>query len=177
MAGHPDHAKLVYNVLLFWVSRRMSIFLQRIKLALTPSSHSRRATNTRVLRPRSGQLKKTTKTGDAPIKTLPRATSKSDSVINTSTCVRPRKLRSRSRQQKKSKTNDTCEKTLPTAISKSYSGITRHLKASPVCRKRFRVLDKARKSCHLSFLEAVFISGLSPVLCAQKEFVRSLSLF
>ena len=37
----------------------------------------------RVLRPRSGQLKKT-KTGDAPEKTLPRPASKSDSGINTS---------------------------------------------------------------------------------------------
>ena len=41
----------------------------------------------------------------------------------------------------------------------------------------FRVLAKARNSGHLSFLEAVFISRLSPVLRAQKEFVRSLALF
>ena len=83
------------------------------------------------------------------------------------------------------KTNDVGEKTLPPAISKSNGGITRHLKTSPefrnaVCSnpvKRFRVLAKARNSGHLSFLEAVFISRLSPVLCAQKEFVRSLALF
>ena len=137
----------------------------------------------RVLRPRSGQLKKTIKTGDVPEKTLPRATSTSDSGISTR--ISARVLRSQSRQLKKTKTADVCEKTLPPAISKSDSGITRHLKTSAECRnavcsnpvKRFRVLAKARNSGHLSFLEAVFISRLSPVLCAQKEFVRSLALF
>ena len=118
-----------------------------------------------------------------PEKTLPRATSKSDSGINTS--ISARVLRSRSRQLKKTKTDDACEKTLPPATSKSDSGITRHLKTSAECRnavgsnpmKRFTILAKARNSGHLSFLEAVFISRLSPVLCAQKEFVRSLALF
>ena len=137
----------------------------------------------RVLRPRSGQLKKTTKTGDVPEKTLPRATSKSDSGINTS--ISARVVRSRSRQLKKTRTDDACEKTLPPATSKSDSGITRHLKTSAECRnavgfnpvKRFRVLAKARNSGHLSFLEAVFISQLLPALCTQKEFVRSLALW
>ena len=136
----------------------------------------------RVLRPRSGQLKKTIKTGDVPEKTLPHATSTSDSGISTR--ISARVLRSQSRQLKKTKTADVCEKTLPPAISKSDSGITRHLKTSAECRnavcsnpvKRFRVLAKARNSGHLGFLEAVFISRLSPVLCAQKEFVRSLAL-
>ena len=90
------------------------------------------------------------------------------------TSINARVLRSRSRQLKKTKTDDACEKTLPPATSKSDSGITRHLKTSAECRnavcsnpvKRFRVLAKARTSGHLSFLEAVFISRLSPVLCA-----------
>ena len=128
-------------------------------------------------------MKKTTKTGDANETTLPHATSKSDSGINTNTSARV--LRSRSRQLKKTKTDDACENTLPPAISKSDSGITRHLKISPECWnavcsnpvKRFRVLAKARNSGHLSFLEAVFISRFSPVLCAQKESVCSLALF
>ena len=137
----------------------------------------------RELRPRSGQLKKTTKIGDAPKNTLPRATSKSDGGINTS--ISARVLQSRNRQLKKTKTDDVCEKTLPPAISTSDSGITRHLKTSADCRtavcsnpvKRFRVLAKAKNPGHLSFLEAVLISRLSPALCAQKEFVRSLALF
>ena len=70
-------------------------------------------------------------------------------------------------------------------VSKSDSSITRHLKTSPECRegvcldvsKRFRILSRARNAGHLSFLEALFISKLSPELCAQKEFVRSLELF
>ena len=111
------------------------------------------------------------------------ATSKSDSGVNTNTSVRV--LRSQSRQLKKTKTGDACEKTLLLALSKSDSGITRHLKTSPECRnavcsnpvKEFRVLAKARNSGHLCFLEAVFISRLSPVLCAQKEFVRRIALF
>ena len=129
----------------------------------------------RVLRPRSGQLKKTIKTGDVPEKTLPRATSTSDSGISTR--ISARVLRSQSRQLKKTKTADVCEKTLPPAISKSDSGITRHLKTSAECRnavcsnpvKRFRVLAKARNSGHLSFLEAVFISRLSPVLYVHRK--------
>ena len=73
----------------------------------------------------------------------------------------------------------------PLVVTKSDSGITRHLKTTPECRKavgaspakRFKVLAKARNSGHLGFLEAVYISRLSPVLCSQKEFVRSLALF
>ena len=91
----------------------------------------------------------------------------------------------------KTKTSDTCNSELeeappaPLVITKSDSGITRHLKTTPECRKavgaspakRFKVLAKARNSEHLGFLEAVYISRLSPVLCSQKEFVRSLALF
>ena len=35
--------------------------------------------------------------------------------------------------------------------------------------KIFRVHTRARNSSHLVFLETVFISGMSPVLCSQKE--------
>ena len=70
-------------------------------------------------------------------------------------------------------------------VLKSDSSITRHLKTSPECRegvcldvsKRFKILSKARNAGHLSFPKALFISELSPELCAQKEFVRSLELF
>ena len=56
---------------------------------------------------------------------------------------------------------------------------------TPECRKavcansakRFKVLAKARNSGHLGFLEAVYISRLSPVLCSQKEFAQSLAMF
>ena len=45
--------------------------------------------------------------------------------------------------------------------------------------------EEAQRSCQgeelgpsaIIFLKVVFISRLSPVLCAQKEFVRSLALF
>ena len=73
--------------------------------------------------------------------------------------------------------DDACEKTLPPAISKSNSCKTpEDVTSMQECslfqpRVGFRVLAKARKSGHLSFLEAVFFSRLSPVLCAQTEFV------
>ena len=87
--------------------------------------------------------------------------------------------------KKKTKTENAREKTLPPVISKSDSGITRHLRTAPECGsevcskpvKRFRVLAKAKNSGHLSFLKVVFISRLSPVLCTQKEFLRSFALF
>ena len=70
-------------------------------------------------------------------------------------------------------------------IRKSDSGITRYLKESAECRdkvcpnllKCFNILAKARNSSHLGFLEAISIARRSPVLCSQKEFVRSLALF
>ena len=43
---------------------------------------------------------------------------------------------------------------------------------APTLRKDSRFSQR-----HLGFLEAVYISRLSPVLCSQKEFVRSLVLF
>ena len=69
-------------------------------------------------------------------------------------------------------------------IRKSDSSITRHLKESAECREKvcpnllkcFTILAKARNSSHLGFLEAIFIARRSPVLCSQKEFVRSLAL-
>ena len=70
-------------------------------------------------------------------------------------------------------------------IRKSYSDITRHLKESAEYRdkvyanllKCFTILAKARNASHLGVLEAIFIARRSPVLCSQKEFVRSLALF
>ena len=109
--------------------------------------------------------------------------------IGTSTSARV--LRPRTGRLKRTKTSDTCKREpeeappAPLVTTKSDSGITRHLKTAPECRKavcanpakRFKVLAKARNSGHLGFLEAVYISRLSPVLCSQKEFVRSLALF
>ena len=70
-------------------------------------------------------------------------------------------------------------------IRKTDSGITWHRKESAECRdkicpnllKCFTILAKARNSSHLGFFEAIFIARRSPVLCPQKEFARSLSLF
>ena len=68
------------------------------------------------------------------------------------------------------------------AKSRSDSALTRHLKDSSSCiskdmRNRFKILASARSEPHLHVLEALFISRLSPSLCCQKDFVRSLSLF
>ena len=41
----------------------------------------------------------------------------------------------------------------------------------------FSVLTRARTKNHLNVLEAVYISVLNPVLCKQKSFVTSLTLF
>ena len=109
--------------------------------------------------------------------------------MGTSTSARV--LRLRTGRLKKTKTSDTCNSELeeappaPLVVTKSDSGIIRHLKTTPECRKevgaspakRFKVLAKARNSGHLGFFEAENISRLSPVLCSQKEFVRSLALF
>ena len=43
--------------------------------------------------------------------------------------------------------------------------------------ERFRILAQARSSYHLDILEAMYIRSLEPSLCAQKEFVKSLTLF
>ena len=82
-----------------------------------------------------------------PEKTLPRATSTSDSGISTS--ISARVLQSQSRQLKKTKTADVCEKTLPPAISKSDSGITRHPKTSAECRNGglLQPREKVQSSC------------------------------
>ena len=69
-------------------------------------------------------------------------------------------------------------------IRKSDSGITKHLKESAECRdkvcpnllKCFTILEKARNSSPLGFLDAIFIARRSPMLCSQTEFVRSLAL-
>ena len=108
--------------------------------------------------------------------------------IGTSTSARVLRPRSGRLKKTMAKTSDTCNSEIEEAppaslvVTKSDSGITRHLKTTPECRKavgaspakRFKVLAKARNSGHLGFLEAVYISRLSPVLCSQKEFVRSL---
>ena len=40
----------------------------------------------------------------------------------------------------------------------------------------FSILSRGRSSFHLRMLEATFILTTDPILCRQKEFVRSLSL-
>ena len=81
--------------------------------------------------------------------------------IGTSTSARV--LRPRTERLKRTKTSDTCKSELeeappaPLVTTKSDSGITRHLKTAPECRKavcanpakRFKVLAKARNSGHL----------------------------
>ena len=62
------------------------------------------------------------------------------------------------------------------------SAIACHLAANKTCSRRyevgdFSVLTRARTKNHLNVLEAVYISVLNPVLCKQKSFVTSLTLF
>ena len=62
------------------------------------------------------------------------------------------------------------------------SAIACHLAANKACSQRyevgdFSVLTRARTKYHLNVLEAVYISVLNPVLCKQKSFVTSLTLF
>ena len=62
------------------------------------------------------------------------------------------------------------------------SAIASHLAANNACSRRydvgdFSVLTRARTKNHLNVLEAVYISVLNPVLCKQKTFVTSLTLF
>ena len=62
------------------------------------------------------------------------------------------------------------------------SAIACHLAANKTCSRRYKVgdfsvLTRARTKNHLNVLEAVYISVLNPVLCKQKSFVTSLTLF
>ena len=62
------------------------------------------------------------------------------------------------------------------------SAIACHLAANKACSRQyevgdFSVLTRARKKNHLNVLEAVYISVLNLVLCKQKSFVTSLTLF
>ena len=62
------------------------------------------------------------------------------------------------------------------------SAILAHLRNKPACvptnaQELFRILARARSSYHLDILEAMYIRSLEPSLCAQKEFVKSLTLF
>ena len=62
------------------------------------------------------------------------------------------------------------------------SAILAHIRNMPACvptnaQERFRILARARSSYHLDILEAMYIRSLEPSLCAQKEFVKSLTLF
>ena len=62
------------------------------------------------------------------------------------------------------------------------SAILAHIRNKPACvptnaQERFRILARARSSYHLDILEAMYIRSLEPSLCAQKEFVKSLTLF
>ena len=62
------------------------------------------------------------------------------------------------------------------------SAIACHLAANKACSWRYEVIDfselmRARTKNHLNVLEAVYIGVLNPVLCKQKSFVTSLTLF
>ena len=62
------------------------------------------------------------------------------------------------------------------------SAIVCHLAANKTCSRRYKVRDfsvltRARTNNHLNVLEAVYIRVLNPVLCKQKSFVTSLTLF
>ena len=62
------------------------------------------------------------------------------------------------------------------------SAIACHLAGNKTCSRRyevggFSVLTRARSKNHLNVSEAVYISVLNPVLCKQKSFVTSLTLF
>ena len=62
------------------------------------------------------------------------------------------------------------------------SAIACHLAENKACRQKysddsFTVLSRARTKSHLNVLEAMYIHLLKPVLCIQKSFVSTLSLF
>ena len=68
------------------------------------------------------------------------------------------------------------------ATESASSAIAQHLVANPICADQynadmFRILSRGRSSFHLRMLEATFIRTTDPILCRQKEFVRSLCLF
>ena len=70
----------------------------------------------------------------------------------------------------------------PPATVPASSAIAQHLVANPICADQynadmFRILSRGRSSFHLRMLEATFILTTDPILCRQKEFVRSLCLF
>ena len=71
-------------------------------------------------------------------------------------------------------------------VLSSDSAVTRHLKLSPkrfiVCVVMFtikhcKIVARARSTCQLDVLEAIYISRKQPELCIQKEYVRKLYLF
>ena len=66
-------------------------------------------------------------------------------------------------------------------IDRCDSVITKHLKENPSCipeqpAERFKILTQARTQMHLDMLEAIFIKSLTPGLCQQKDFTRTLHL-
>ena len=77
----------------------------------------------------------------------------------------------------------TCRKpTVRTATDGGNSAIAHHLMnnqecAEQYCSSWFKVLSRARSFMHLRMLEAVYIQLNDPILCRQKEFVRTLALF
>ena len=70
----------------------------------------------------------------------------------------------------------------PPATVPASSAMAQHLVANPICADQcnadmFRILSRGRSSFNLRMLEATFILTTDPILCRQKELVRSLCLF
>ena len=65
---------------------------------------------------------------------------------------------------------------------KSSSSIGQHLQNSPTCynnynEERFEIIATARNDYHLAVLESLYILRHDPILCRQKKFVYSTTLF
>ena len=68
------------------------------------------------------------------------------------------------------------------STSNCESAIGQHLITNRECAKtytdgKFQIISQARLSFHLGVLESVYIKTQNSVLCRQKEFVFSLTLF
>ena len=68
------------------------------------------------------------------------------------------------------------------SIMKSDSAIGQHLINNPECTKtysgdNFRTIGQARSSCHLNFLESLYIETQTQSCRNKKEFIVSLGLF
>ena len=66
-------------------------------------------------------------------------------------------------------------------IDRNNSAVTRHLKQNPACispdpESHFEILMRARNKQQMGVLEALFIRSISPGLCKQSDYVRTLQL-